>query len=780
MVQHILQYVRLAGLWAGVFGAGAAVAAAKLPQAAEKLPDVKIYVSPKGKDANPGLAAGKPVQTLPRALEIARRLDTDGPRTILLADGTYPVTAPIAFKAQDISVTVKAQNRGKAVVSGFAEVTGWQQDAYATNLLVAPMPFKPEPERLYLFLSGDKPATLSKYPEKGRLGYDATKGAGNWQTLNYREGTFPKDFDPKTLDLKSVWLVLPQEWATTRTYISSIDAGAREIHMKNKSGMELGEFNQGFLLMNTRPGLTKPGTWMFEADAGRIVYWPREGETPDNLKCRVTQARCLFDIRNVSSLVLDGLVFEGCHTLMSPPGVWSGDPLAAAVSVKCARKVVISNCEVRHSASAGISFLKGDASKVVKSHVHHVGASCIEFVDGGVGNVEVEGCELDHGGILSASSPLLYLQIVKATTRNNHIHHGPGNGAVMWSRDSLFISNHIHHVMSVQRDGAGLYGAYNFTLVKNNYVHDTGAWPCLYADEGSQHTVFTGNLCKHWWPTHAHCTRFVSVTNNTFICPNGHRFSFQGSGGGRFTDNKLYLSRDVNGRDYLSLESCTEWARNDVWVVKPDGSKNHLGKRAFACGVPDRVRPVLALQTPAGATPISADGKVLDATAWLAAGQDVLHPYQLAEGGSMYGVPGSALKFAWDKSRLYVHVTTIYNAFCGYLGCRNLEGTAWGHWDGARLYFPNGLWVDIFANGKIRSSDPAVLAGDRPTYKGTVRFGLEYAASIPISALGLAEGDIAGQKIPFNVCCRNEDHRTSAWAYRPKGKDVLTGELEFQ
>lgn len=776
----VQQTVRLMAAAVTLAAVAPARAAVRLPQAAEKLPDVKIYVSPKGKDSNPGLASGKPVKTLPRAIEIARKLDTDGPRTIVLADGTYPVEESVKIKAHDISLTIRAQNRGKAVISGFADVTGWQADAGSTNLLVAPLPFKAEPERLYLFLSGEKPAALSKYPDQGRLAYDATKGGGNWQWINYRAESFPKDFDVGSLDLKSVWLVLPQEWATTRTYLDEVDVVNHRLHMKKKASMELGEFNQGFTLMNTRPGLTKPGMWMFEADAGRIVYWPRKGETAETLNCRITRARCLFEVQSVSSLVFEGLVLEGCYALMTSPGIWSAEPLSAALSVKCSRKVVVSNCEIRHSASAGVMFLKADACKVVKSNIHDVGTSCVDFIDGGVGNVAVEGCELHHGGIFSPSSPLLNLQIVKATVRNNHIHHGPGNGAVMWSRDSLFASNHIHHVMSVQRDGGGLYGAYNYTVVKNNYVHDTGAWPCLYADEGSQHTVFTGNLCKHWWPTHAHCTRFVAITNNTFVCPGGHRFSFQGSGGGTFSDNRLYLSRDVNERDYISLESCREWARNDVWLVNANGDKTHLGKRTFKCGVPDRVLPLLALQTPPGSTPISADGKAIDSTAWLATGRDVIRPYQLAEGGSMYGVPGSELKLAWDKSHLYVKVTTIYNAFAGYLGSRNLDGTSWGHWDGVKLYFPNGLWVEFYANGQAKSSDPAVLAGGEARYKGTVRFGLEYAMSIPIGMLGLSEGDIAGQKIPFNVCARNEDHRTSAWAFRPKGKDVLTGELEFQ
>ena len=106
------------GLFAfvGVLVAAGELCAALKPMVpAEKLPDVKIYVSPSGKDSNPGTLS-KPFKTIPKAIEAARTvgLETDAPRTIVLADGTYPVEdESIKVGSKDYALTIRAANRGR-------------------------------------------------------------------------------------------------------------------------------------------------------------------------------------------------------------------------------------------------------------------------------------------------------------------------------------------------------------------------------------------------------------------------------------------------------------------------------------------------------------------------------------------------------------------------------------------------------------------------------------------------------------------------------------------
>lgn len=756
-----MQYIRDAGrvlvpLLAMMTAGAAPVSGLMTP--AEKLPDVKIYVSPSGKDSATG-QKGSPVKSIPRAIEMARMLSSDAPRTIVLMDGEYFIEEPIVIGRGDYGLRIKAMRPGRAVLTGSMPVKNWTVDPQDEGLLVAELPFTPEPETQYMMYDESGLFELSTFPEKGRLAYDANKSDGERHWLKFRDGSFPENFDLASIDLTSAWLVLPQEWATTTTLMEEVDAERGRIRMKKESGMVLGDFNQGFFLKNVRPGLTKPGTWMYEAGKNRIVCRPREGAGAKTMNCRLTKSACLIDMNRSQGTVLDGLVIEGCTARFTTPGVWSGNPLAAAVSVRCTRATEIRNCEFRYTAAEGVMYLKANEDAVYDSHFHHIGKTAIHFEDGGVGNVKVHRCEVDHVGVLQPSAAGIYCQIVRVDMQQNHIHDNPGNGAVMWSAWSVFASNHVHHCMSVQRDGGGLYGAYNYTLVKGNYCHDMNGWPCLYADEGSQHTVLTENRCEHWWPTHVHCARFVDVTNNVFKCLGSSvRFSFQGSGGCAFSDNRMTLTRPLKESDVPPLEACRECERNEVTLLGDDGGKTKLGRKSFECGAKDRTLPVLAVRE-GTAKPQS------------------FMPVQLLGKGSMTGVPGTTVAVTWNGDRVKFDMTAHYNAFGEYTGSRNLGGTEWGHYDGVKLYFGNGLKLEIYADGKFKSNRQGVITA-ADVKSETVFRGIRYSVSVPLRAIGI-DGEPSGEKIRFNLAARNEDHHVTTWTFRPDGKNPMTGELEF-
>ena len=734
----------------------------------------KVYVSPTGRDKNPGLQPSRPLATIERAMELVRDLPTDARRTIVLLPGEYRVEKPVVVTAKDYRLTIKAESPGKAVITGFAPVKDWTADPETPNLFSAPMPFEFASGHRYMMVRGKELCSIAVWPENGRMKYFADAEAGEHHWLEYAEDALPKGFDIATVDLDSAWVEVPQQWATTCSFIDGLDPSQRRLRLKSQSNMPLGRFNQGFMLFNARPGLTAPGRWMYEAGGRRLLYLGRNGDTPGKLDCRMTSADCAFDIVGAQGLVLDGLVFEG---FASPLAGADSDkrPLNAVVSVRRSRGVELRNCEIRYAVAAGAYFSRCESSRVSACRVHHTGLDSVRIEGGGgVYGCLVEDCELSNFGVLSTACSGLSMRIGGAKAMRNHIHDGPGNGTTMWGVDCVFASNHVHHVMKAQLDGGGLYGAYNYTLVKDNHVHDTGEWPCLYADEGSQHTVFTGNRCEHWWPTHAHCTRFVSITNNLFVCPErGHRFSFQGSGGGVFSDNVLKLGRDLKKTDYLSLDACIEWARNDVWV-----KGRRLGRRTYPCGLPDRVRSVVAHRVPDGTRPISVDGSLLAANGWPGPKADGAVPELLEDGRSMTGCPNTAVAVSWDSSKVYFRMRGLYNAFIGYFACRNLSGHEWGHWDGTKLFFGNGLEVEVYPDGTLKSNRPDLEFGKSDSHGSTAFRRVNYAVAVPLSALGLEDG-AEGRSIDFNVCCRNEDHHVSAWAFRPARGRVTTGKLEF-
>ena len=104
----------------------------------------EVWVSPSGKDSNPGTAA-QPFATLARAQqkardlhEVARTYDYQ-PIHIILHGGTYSITKPIVLKPEDSGdrnnfVTISAAPGETPVLSGGIEIHGWKPAAAAAGL----------------------------------------------------------------------------------------------------------------------------------------------------------------------------------------------------------------------------------------------------------------------------------------------------------------------------------------------------------------------------------------------------------------------------------------------------------------------------------------------------------------------------------------------------------------------------------------------------------------------------------------------------------------------
>ena len=89
------------------------------------------YLSPSGVDSGAG-GASAPWQSVAYALAHATVNDT-----IIMADGTYPVTSVLAFTASQNGQTWVAANAGKAIISGGTVITGWVQDWVGGDLWLA-------------------------------------------------------------------------------------------------------------------------------------------------------------------------------------------------------------------------------------------------------------------------------------------------------------------------------------------------------------------------------------------------------------------------------------------------------------------------------------------------------------------------------------------------------------------------------------------------------------------------------------------------------------------
>jgi hypothetical protein len=729
-----------------------------------------FFVAPNGNDANDG-SDKRPVKTIAKAVELSRAVMKDEPTTIIVHDGFYFIDKPIELTGTDPDVTIKAQNKGKAILSGALKVTNWKTDPEDSRMLVADFPFDAKQNFLYSLTVNDRLADFSAYPQFGgtkKLRYNATEDdtrKGNHRVFEYDPLDLPKGFTFENLDITSAFLFIPQEWASTRTYVLTNDWKNNTFILKSRTDMPIGRFNTGYQILNTRLGLKEPGTWMFEASSKRIIYWPREGETAANIKAYISSTQRIIYLNRSHKTTISGFVMEGCSSPFHAP-IWGKLGLAAIISGHHPKNALVENCEIRNTAGSGIQFVKAEDSTVRDCYVHHVGSAGIDFIDGG-NRATVLNNHVHHNGLFALASSGIHMQLSNSRCVGNHIHHTTGCGAVVWSSYSEFSSNHIHHTMTSIRDGGGLYGAMNFSKLVGNYVHDSGEWPGLYLDEGSQYSVFYDNVFENcWWPFHMHQSYGIVITNNVVINDGSCRFSFQGSVHSVFKDNIIKTATPIKRDIYVDF--CDVW-ENKIQLKQADGTYKSAGVVKFTRTPQPARAPAKAVRVTA---PLVIKKGAFTGGRWQGGGADVMRS---ADGYTLPGVPNSSCRIGFDDEFLYVGGTYEYNKFSPYDGCANF-GSVWGVHDAVRFSF-KGFDVKVFFAarnkkkvncGEVVTSDGSVVFGTNDCYVVTGWWGRSsYGFRLPLKRLGLDAKTVVGAKIPFNMTFYNGDHKEYKYYNQP-------------
>ena len=769
-----------------------AAGAALMGLAASAAETMTVYVAPNGNDTNDGSAA-KPVLNLSRAFEVMRAATNATAKRVLIRDGVYKIEAKaVGLTPKDKNVTIEAEHPGKVLYTGAEKVTGWKPYEADSRFLVADLPFEGKAEMLYMLSVAGENAELASYPDFGgenKMPYLASQEdawSGNRTVMKYDSLALPKGQTFEGLDLTSAWVTVPQEWATTRSFILTNDWQHDTFVFKTPINMPLGQFNTGFQIVNCRVGMRKPGMWMFEAGKGRIVYWPKEGETAEKLNeiATVSRAQAFLTAYSAENLVIRGLTIEG---LASPFNTWRVEPdpvairLSGYVHATNRYNMVVEDCEIRSCAGVGIKLAYANGCFVRRCHVHDMGSTGI-MTEGSSGHNSITFNHIHHCSLFNTSGSCMYVASGSSHYDNNHIHHSPYAGCTMWSYQSTFNSNHIHHTMLSGRDGGGLYGAYMFTDLIGNWTHDMGNWPGLYNDEGGQRCTFAlNNFEGGWWPFHMHDCYGIVVTNNILTCRDAMRFSFQGSCHCIFSNNLIRTGKMITKDPYM--ETCDVWMDNPI-ELWDDAKKAYVptGKKVT---LPKLVKPAKA---PLVCVP--SKGLAIQNWLWIGWFADPQGWHQVdrtKEGYYAYGVPGNVnFCTVYDSTNLYFHGQYHYNKLMGYKGSRH-NGHEWGTDDGIRFCFQNGytatLFFDkdckaVFSDGATNSAFNVCMCPQRSVGDGWIY----WAIAVPFEKTGLkikTAADAIGKEIKFNVISYNGDHDETRYLMQPNGKDLLTARMKF-
>lgn len=319
----------------------------------------EFWVAPGGDDANPGTRE-RPLATATKALRLGRELRRlNDPAVaaglrVILRDGYYELTEPLLVRPEDggtpESPTVLAAAPGESpVLGGGVTVAGWTRApdevaglpaAARGRVWSAPIPRHNgrSGEFRQLWVDGRK-AVRARTPGEGDMArlvaWDRPK----------REAWIPATtLMPAKLD--GVELVLLQMWeiAILRVKFHQVEGGRARVtfhepesrvefeHPWPQPVMSPERGNAPFFLTNALEFLDEPGEWFADRAAGRVYYWPRDGEDLAQARVIVPALETLVRIEGTPDRPVRHFTFEGigfAHTTWLRPSLAGHVPLQA-------------------------------------------------------------------------------------------------------------------------------------------------------------------------------------------------------------------------------------------------------------------------------------------------------------------------------------------------------------------------------------------------------------------------------------------------------------------
>ena len=381
-------------------------------------PAVEFFVSPGGNDNNPGTQA-KPFASIAGAREKIRELDRlsknplNEPAKIILRAGIYQLAEPLLFRPEDSGTEMnptilEAAANEHPVLSGGIEIAGWKK-------LKDKIPGLPEIARGKIWAAA-APKVNGKILSFRQLWVNGTKAVRarepNGENL-FRLAAWGKTNQVATIPAaalagikkpQQLEMVVDQIWeiAVLRMKNFRIEGANALVKFRQpESKIEFQHpwppvivttnYHAPFFLANTVEFLDEPGEWFEDLPAGKIYYWPRDGEDMARAKVFAPTLETLLQIEGsldepVSNIQFKGITFANTTWLrpseqghvplqagmflldarkLLPRGTsyhpkldnvaWIGRP-PAAVSVKNANHISFERCNFEHTASAGLDF----------------------------------------------------------------------------------------------------------------------------------------------------------------------------------------------------------------------------------------------------------------------------------------------------------------------------------------------------------------------------------------------------------------------------------------
>ena len=753
----------------------------------QELKKKTFIVAPAGSDKNPGTMS-HPFATLEAARDAARKAGP-GNHRIIVMPGEYYLSRPFELDPRDNGLTIGADTSGTVILYGGSPLTGWRPDGDKFWYVDLPGVKEGSWDFRALIVDGRMPER-ARLPESGTFKHLQkwsvqwlSSMGGGWARQPTREELTTMRYDPKdipeTLDTKNAEVRVYHSWDESLVGVAYNDIQRHELIFSGPAFYPPGSFwTNDYVIFNTREGMTKPGRWYLDRAAGRLVYWPMEGEDMTKVKVIAPKIERIICVagepgRKAEDITIRGLKFQSTTIPLKPAGMGAVS-FDGAIQMMNTRECVLEGLEIANVGGVGIKAMQTDDCRITDCHIHHVGGAGAK-IDGN--NLFFARNHIHHTGIYFPGAVGLSSQGSNNHVYRNEIHDIPYSGIIIGKNDILIEENLIHRVMRELHDGAAIYifGG-SRCIMRGNVARDikavgagTGA-SAYYLDEGSHHCIVEQNVSVGVpRPVHNHIARNSVIRDNVFISEEDMSLSFTSSAQMTFERNMLITPGKISIR---SPHAITTWKNNKIFSNRLDRNS-----RPQAFKIDSLMPPVLAPERKTKPIAVIPAPKAPDLDGNLASDEWIGEFYRLDREPSRMPYSGGlvAAKFLWDKKYLYI------GAIVAMFDTNNIsKGNTWGKDDGIEISlagFEKGKPVTYvirgFANGSLQSITVGGATGAAAKHLGKrIRYvSVIHEApkkdwkgewAIPFDAVGLKPE--TNMKITFNMCAYvNEYDHWHCW-----------------
>jgi hypothetical protein len=480
---------------------------------------VTIYVSPLGKDTNPGTQKS-PVRSLIRAQILARKAVTQKQNVLVyLRGGRYELSAPLRFDQNDTlgnqQVTYAAYPGEKPVLSGGEPIKNWQRAPGGLLTTKVGYQFR------QLYING-RPTIRARFPNQDKYlrlrhwYFDSNAPVTSVSKADRVIVTEARDIQGVEIPADgSAEMVIQRDWAQVRFRIQSLRiASISAIFTFKQPETDLAfdalfpykYQNQSYHLENSLSFLDVPGEWFLDKQ-NNLFYKPRSGETVRTLKAIAPRLDTLIEVvgtasQPVQNLELRGLTFT--DTTWNQPSLYGRvghfGPVSEASPVQGRAKATLpSTVTARYAKNFKFQF----------NYIQNSGGSGI-MLGVGVENSIISGNviqDIAASGIILANLPVLMPNVhhfnddARPQACNSPIAQVTGPLPPEYIvRKNLVSNNFITRVGRDYPDNAGITAAYVAdTTIEHNHLVDmpysgiSVGWAVTEIETGQRNNLIRAN-----------------------------------------------------------------------------------------------------------------------------------------------------------------------------------------------------------------------------------------------------------------------------------------------